>query len=121
MNSLNYFGLDIATAGIVTPQERNDLEIMTEQVNGNYRKVIIDNGLITGMIFIKDIDKSGMIFGLMRNKTNVTDFKHELLADDFGLISLPAEIRRERLGAPPLDATASSGAFEEVEEEVIDE
>jgi len=121
MNSLNYFGLDIATAGIVTPQEQNNLEILTEQVNGSYRKVVIDNGLITGMIFIKDIDKSGMIFGLMRNKTNVTDFKHELLADEFGLISLPVEIRRERLGAPPLDAVAPPEAFEEAEEEVVDE
>jgi len=121
MNSLNYFGLDIATAGVVTPQEGKSLEVITRRVNGNYRKVVIDNGLITGMIFIKDIDKSGMVFGLMRNKVNVTDFKQELLSDSFGLVCLPTEIRRERLGAPPPEAVSPSEILEEVEEIVSGE
>jgi NAD(P)H-nitrite reductase large subunit len=121
MNSLNYFGLDIATAGIVTPQEPNNLEVITRQANGSYRKVVIDNGLINGMIFIKDIDKSGMVFGLMRNKVNVTDFKQELLSDSFGLVCMPAEIRHERLGSPPPEAVSLSGILEEAEEMVSDE
>ena len=98
MNSVNYFGLDITTAGIVNPPDVNDYEIITSYRDGIYQKVMLSNGLIVGMVFVKDIEKSGMIFGLMRDKVDVSDFKQQLLADDFGLAYMPQELWRERLG-----------------------
>jgi hypothetical protein len=50
------------------------------------------------MVFINDIDKAGMLFGLMRENINVKDFSDRLLDDEFGLAYLPDEIRWQRLG-----------------------
>jgi NAD(P)H-nitrite reductase large subunit len=102
MNSINYFGLDVTTAGIVNPPDVNNYEVITRNQDGIYQKVMLSDGLIVGMVFVKDIEKSGMIFGLMRDKVNVSDFKDALLADDFGLAYLPQELLRERLGNVPL-------------------
>jgi hypothetical protein len=64
--------------------------------------VILKDGLIVGMVMVGDIDKSGIVFSLMRDRVNVGDFKHALLADDFGLVSLPRDLWHERLATPPL-------------------
>jgi hypothetical protein len=53
------------------------------------------------MIFVGDIEKSGIVFGLMRDKVKVGGFKQMLLADDFGLAFLPEALWRERLMPPP--------------------
>ncbi len=96
MNSLNYFGLDIVSAGIVVEPD-DSYEMFTDQSNGNYKKVIIKNNHIKGMVFVGDIDKSGIIFGLMKDVVDVSVFKEKLLADDFGLIHLPEAMWRQRL------------------------
>ncbi len=53
-----------------------------------------------GMIFTDKIEKSGMIFGLIKDRINVCEFKKSLLADDFGLASLPQELWRQRFEMP---------------------
>ncbi len=95
MNSLNYFSLDIASAGMVTPPEGNKYEILSAQRNGSYKKVIMKDDLIMGLVFIEDIEKSGIVFNLMKDRINVHNFKELLLKDDFGLISLPKNLRKE--------------------------
>ena len=47
-----------------------------------------------------------MMFGLMRERVNVRDFKKELLSDNFGLAFLPKQLWQERLGVLSLDANA---------------
>ena len=118
MNSLNYFGLDIATAGTVTPQDDGSCEVISRRKNGIYQKVILNNDLVVGMVFIGEIEKSGMVFGLMRDRVNVSSFKQALLADDFGLAYFPQELRRERLGSVPSGATLISAVPVEVEEPI---
>jgi NAD(P)H-nitrite reductase large subunit len=98
MNSVNYFGLDITTAGIVNPLDGSNYEVITRDKDNIYQKVMLNNGLIAGMVFVKDIEKSGMIFGLMRERVDVSSFKQVLLTDDFGLAYMPQELWRERLG-----------------------
>jgi len=101
MNSVNYFGFDVATAGIVNPAG-SDYEVLTADSAGCYRKILISDGLIAGMVFVKDIEKAGMIFGLMWDRVDVSSFKQLLLADDFGLACLPRELWQERLGSAAL-------------------
>jgi len=100
MNSLNYFGLDIVSAGIVTPPD-NSYEVLSSRNDGTYRRLILKDGMVVGMVFIGDIEKSGIVFSLMRERIDVSSFKQALLADDFGLIWLPRELWQERLGTPP--------------------
>jgi len=98
MNSLNYFGLAIATAGMMQPPDSHNCEVMTDKHNGCYKKLILCNNVIVGMIFIGMIENAGITYGLIRGGVDVSSFKKSLLADDFGLIYLPDELRREHLG-----------------------
>lgn len=97
MNSLNYFGLDIASGGIAMPPDSDGYELMSKQRNGAYQKIVLKDDVIVGMVFVGDIEKSGIVYSLMRDRVKVTSFKKALLSDNFGLVSLPREIWQKRL------------------------
>lgn len=103
MNSLNYFGLDIAAAGVVTPPADKSCEIMSQQTDVAYKKLVLSDDTIIGIVFVGDIERAGIIHGLMRDRINVAGFKQALLADNFGLAYLPAELRQKRLAAATAD------------------
>jgi NAD(P)H-nitrite reductase large subunit len=96
MNSLKYFGVDIVSAGMVSPPDKS-YDVVIKRGDGIYKKVILKDGLVTGLIFAGDIEKSGIIYNLMKDKVKVDGFKDELVSDDFGLASLPEEVWRARL------------------------
>jgi NAD(P)H-nitrite reductase large subunit len=96
MNSLKYFGLQIISGGVPTVTGEGDEELKHNTPNG-YRKVILRDGRIIGATFVGDIDRAGIILGLMREQMDVSSFKEKLVTKDFGLIHLPAEWRRQRL------------------------
>jgi len=121
MNSLNYFGLDIATAGIVVPPDDGHWEVVNQRNNGAYQKIVLNDDLVKGMVFVKDIEKSGMIFSLMKDRVKVTNFRQVLLADDFGLAYLPRELWQERLGEVPAGSTSAFDILAKAEESVSSE
>jgi len=118
INSLNYFGIDIVSAGMPTAPKDDGYETISKREGNVYQKVILKNDLIMGMIFVGNIEKSGIIFGLMRDRVNVESFKQSLLADDFGLAFFPRALWQERL-APSPDITLQPVPYIEVEEETF--
>jgi NAD(P)H-nitrite reductase large subunit len=98
MNSLNYFGMDIASAGMAIPPDGDGYELMCKQGNNAYQKVVLKDDLIVGMVFVGDIEKAGIVYSLMRERVKVDSFKRTLLSDNFGLVSLPKELWQKRLG-----------------------
>ena len=100
MNSVQYFGLDIVSAGNISPG-KDGYEIITNRANGIYRKVILKDKLIVGMIFSGNTERSGITYSLMKDRINVESFKKELVRADFGLSSLPEEIWRTKLQQTP--------------------
>ena len=60
-----------------------------------YKKILLKNGVIVGFIFLGDIEKSGIIFHLMKNHVNVSGIKDRLLTEDFGLVTLAESLRKE--------------------------
>ncbi len=120
MNSLNYFGLNVVSAGMVDPPD-DSYEVLSKKNDRVYKKVMLKNGLIVGLVFAGDIEKSGIAFGLMKDRVNVEAFKQALVADDFGLISLPEEIWRPRLEVPPSLSDSSATPAAQPEEIVIGE
>jgi NAD(P)H-nitrite reductase large subunit len=117
MNALKYFGINIVSAGLVMPPG-DDYEEIVNQRNGVYRKVVIKDGKLTGLIYAGDIEKSGIVYNLMKDGTDISGFKKALVADDFGLATLPEAIRRERLVKPAADAVIMT-ATEQPEEALI--
>jgi NAD(P)H-nitrite reductase large subunit len=120
MNALKYFGVNIVSAGIVTPPD-DSYEVIANKTNNIYKKVVVKNDRIVGMVFAGDIETSGIVYNLMKDRVNVDDFKEALVADGFGLASLPEEIWRERLAVPPPELTSIVTFVEEPEEAVVGE
>ncbi|MBE9469917.1 MAG: NAD(P)/FAD-dependent oxidoreductase [Chloroflexi bacterium] len=101
MNSLNYFGTNITSAGMATPPDDESYEVISKQKDSMYQKVILKDDFIVGMVFVGNIEKSGIFFGLMRDRVNVGSFKQMLLMEDFGLAFLPRAIWQEGLVPSP--------------------
>ncbi|MFC1963808.1 NAD(P)/FAD-dependent oxidoreductase [Chloroflexota bacterium] len=99
LNALKYFGLNAVSAGMVTAPY-DSYEVLSEREGSNYRKVVLKDGLIAGIVFVGDIEKSGIIYNLMKDRVNVADYKHALISGDFGLASLPEEFWRSHLEMP---------------------
>jgi NAD(P)H-nitrite reductase large subunit len=98
MNALSYFGLAIVSAGLQEPGDEPGYEVLVSSDGDTaYRKVVLREGRVAGLTFVGDIEKSGIVLGLMRDGTDVSAFKEALVAPDFGLTSLPEELRRQRL------------------------
>jgi len=99
MNSLNCFGLSAVAAGIVDSNDDPTCEVLASSgpADGTYRKIVLKNNRIVGMVFVGDIERSGIVFGLMKDRVNVRRFKETLLSADFGLGALPDDLRRKRL------------------------
>ena len=104
MNSMKCFGVNTVSAGIVVPPD-DSYEIIKAEYNGIYKKVVLKDGLIVGLVFSGDIEKSGIVYSLMKDGINVSVFKESLVADDFGLVSLPEEIWRNKLAITALQET----------------
>jgi len=120
MNAIKYFGIDIVSAGTVAPPD-DSYEVIVEKHDRVYRKVVLRDGLIAGLVFSGDIEKSGIIYNLMKDRVNVEAFKQALVADDFGLVSLPEEIWRPRLAIPPSLLASSATPAEQPEEALVRE
>jgi NAD(P)H-nitrite reductase large subunit len=118
MNSLKYFGLDIVSAGMATPQD-DSYEVISQKEGHTYRQVVLRDGLVVGMVFIGNIESSGIVFSLIKDRVNVDGFKQSLVADDFGLTSLPEEIWRPRVEMPP--SASPTAPFEQPEAMVMGE
>ena len=86
-----------------------------------YKRVVVKDGQIRGMVFAGDIEKSGIVYNLMKDRVNVNSFKKALVADDFGLASLPEQIWQEKLAIPPSVLTIAPTPVEQPEEAVIGE
>jgi len=121
MNSLNYFGIDITSAGMPTAPNDDGYEVISRQESNTYQKVILKDNLIVGMIFVENIEKSGIIFSLMRDRVNVESFKQLLLADNFGLAFFPRALWQERLETAPRLIPQSALSVQTEEETFIGE
>lgn len=96
LNALPYFGLSIASAGVVEDDSATT-DIVVASGGGNYRKVILRNGVVIGMVFAGDTGRCGLVHMLMKRKVRADAFKNALVSDDLGLLSLPAALWEEQV------------------------
>jgi NAD(P)H-nitrite reductase large subunit len=120
MNAMKYFGVNILSAGMVTPPD-DSYEVIRERHGDVYKSVILKDGLIVGLVFAGDIEKAGIVYNLMKDRVNVRRFKEALVADDFSLASLPEEIWRSKLALLTSELEPLIISEEETEEVVVDE
>jgi len=102
MNSVDFFGFPMVSAGFMLKPEKKGYEEITRGENGHYSKVILKDDVIQGLIMAGDVDRAGIYLGLMREKVKTTSFKKELLTDDFAVVHLPLEVR-EKIKQPIME------------------
>ncbi len=99
MNSLEVAHIPTISLGLVNPPSKDGYQIMKKldrrvQV---YRKIVLKDEVLVGALFIGDIDRAGILTGLIREGVKMKGFKGQFLKDSFGLVSFPKELRREKL------------------------
>ena len=97
MSSLKYFGTPIVSIGLANPKEDPTLEILVkhEPERDVYKKLVLKNNVIVGLTMVNCIERTGILFYLMKNAVNVKKFKAQLLSEDFGLATLPASLQKK--------------------------
>ncbi|MFH1338405.1 MAG: FAD-dependent oxidoreductase [Candidatus Omnitrophota bacterium] len=95
MNSVELCGIPTISVGQTNP-EGNGSQILEyfNKEKSVYKKIVLQNGRIVGVILVGDIEWAGIYTGLIKDRVNAESFKECLLRDDFGLISLPSDYRK---------------------------
>lgn len=83
MNSVDFFGLGSISMGITKPKKEQDYEIISQMKDDIYKKFVLKENRIVGMVLVGDIRVAGIINALIKNKIDVSSIKHLLLEDTF--------------------------------------
>ncbi|NLO07136.1 MAG: NAD(P)/FAD-dependent oxidoreductase [candidate division WS1 bacterium] len=98
MNSVTIVDLPTISVGVTEALGEGYEELsQLNEVALSYRKLVLHEGRIVGAVFVGDIDRAGIITGLIRERIDVSEIRDVLMSDDFGLISLPAAYRERVL------------------------
>ncbi|MDD4873456.1 MAG: FAD-dependent oxidoreductase [Dehalococcoidales bacterium] len=109
LNAIKYFGVYIVSAGMAASPDSTYEEVVANG-ESSYKKLILKEGFITGMVFSGDVDRAGIIYNLMKDRLYVNSFKNDLVTENFGLLSLPEKIWRNRLATSPLESDSSKSS-----------
>lgn len=83
-NTLKVVGIDVASVGLVHPEEDGFEEIRKEKKKeGVYKKLVIRSGIIVGAIWMGTKEGFNEINRLISYKINVERWKNSLLEDEF--------------------------------------
>ncbi len=95
MNSVEIFGLPSISFGITNPTtEDKNYRILIRKEENLYKKIVLRNNRIVGVILINAIERAGIYGLLMKQQLDVSEFEDELLKDDFGFLILPKDFRK---------------------------
>jgi nitrite reductase (NADH) large subunit len=83
-NSLKVVGINLTSIGLVNPEESGYEELRTEiREEGIYKKLVIQDGVIVGAIWMGTKEGVSEIGRLISSKRDVTEWKDSILKDDF--------------------------------------
>jgi NAD(P)H-nitrite reductase large subunit len=97
MSSLKYFELPVIAVGTANPEDSSDYEVLVELKPEKrvYKKIVLKDDKIVGFIFLGDLEKAGILFHLLKNHVDIGEIKNSLLSEDFGIVTLPEQLRQE--------------------------
>ncbi|OGW71458.1 MAG: hypothetical protein A2047_05405 [Omnitrophica bacterium GWA2_41_15] len=99
MNSIEFFGLPVISVGITRPKSDKYKEIVKKDAGKNiYKKIVLRDGIIVGVIFVNSIENIGIIGALIRNKADVTGIEDIMLEDYFDYGKIIPLIKKSQKG-----------------------
>jgi nitrite reductase (NADH) large subunit len=85
-NTLKIVGIDLASLGLVNPEDPRYVEIQKiDKEKGVYKKIVLENGKIVGAILLGARKGVTAIKEMIERETDVTKHKDSILDDDFDL------------------------------------
>jgi len=97
MNSIEFFDLPTISMGITKPKKAGYEELKTSDTNRNvYKKIILKDDIIKGMVLISDVENAGVYNILARRRINLSGIKDILLKDNFDYAKVIPLIRENR-------------------------
>lgn len=83
-NTLKVVSIDLTSVGMVNPEDESFEELRVENADkGTYKKIVVKNGEVCGLICIGTKKGVSEISRLISRKANVEKWKDSLLEDDF--------------------------------------
>ena len=76
---LKVTGIDLFSAGEFSEQEGDDVLIMQDAKQGVYKKLVVRDDVIKGAVMFGDTMDGTWYFQLMRERTNIADFRKTIL------------------------------------------
>lgn len=100
MNSVQISDIPTISFGVTIPPagERYEVLKVLDKAKGIYKKIVLKDSKVVGVILLNSIERAGVYGMLIRERIDVQDFKDQLLRDDFGLLVLPKEFRKHLVG-----------------------
>ena len=99
MNSIEFFGLPVISVGITRPKSGAYKEIIKKDAGKNiYKKIVLKDGVIAGVIFVNSIENIGVIAALIKNKTDVSSVKDIILESYFDYAKITPLIKKAKKG-----------------------
>ncbi|MDF2614841.1 MAG: NAD(P)H-nitrite reductase [Clostridia bacterium] len=92
MNAIGFFGLHMITAGSY------DGDATSIQTEGNYKKLVLKDGLVKGYIMIGDVARAGIYTSIIKEQIPVPDLDSELLASKPQMMLFSKSRRLQNLG-----------------------
>lgn len=83
MNSADFFGLGCISMGITKVKDEENYEIISKTEEDKYKKFVLKENIIVGMILVGDIKCAGIVSALIKNRIDISSVKHLLLEDSF--------------------------------------
>ena len=98
MNSVEILGIPSISMGLtnIGEEEEKGVEVLKDfnADKNTYRKVVIRNNRIIGVILVGNIERAGIYAGLIRNEIDISSVKENISKEDFGIIHLPADYKK---------------------------
>jgi NAD(P)H-nitrite reductase large subunit len=96
-NSLNFFDVSLISMGITAPKDISKYKIISDSRPSQniYKKLVIQNNLLKGIILLGKIDSAGILLDLIQRKTDISGFEDELINDNFNFGKIIKYIGRE--------------------------
>ena len=93
MNSVDFFGLASVSMGITKPK-KEEYEVISKTLENSYKKFILKENRIAGMVLVGDIKSAGIVSVLIRNKIDVSSIRHILLDENFNYAKIMPLVKK---------------------------
>jgi len=89
-NVIRIFGMDVMTAGLITPPEAESFDILkvTDSRAKTYRKLVFRGDRLVGMVMVNAIEQGGVLMALIQSETPIKLPREALLKPSFNFKQL---------------------------------